>query len=247
MRKLCVRYGCWMSFGISAAIVVVLVLASGAAPSAVVHAAPLPACTGSNIPCAIGNLEVLSFDTGTLFGGGGSGGGCGMGSTITILNDSNGDGFRLSGFGGNVTCVLTSITGGFTTGSASVTVQGINGFLIDDAFATFNCGVTTGSSAGLTFDPGLGPTSVISIPCPTLAVGSTALETGHVTFTPTGTLAETFTLSGTFLTGGNLSLQEFSLQASLVPAPTPEPGMLVMFGSGLVGLAAAIRRRRRAK
>lgn len=233
-----------MSLGIGAVIVVVLILASGAAPTAVVRATPLPACTGSNLPCAIGNLEVLAFNSGTLTGGGGTGGGCGMGSTTTILNDANGSGFMLSGFGGNVTCILTSITGGPSSGVASVTVQGINGFLIDDAFATVVCGVTSGSSAGMTFDPGFGPTSVISDACPTLAAGSTALETGHVTFTPTSApVTLTFTLSGTFLAGGQLSLQDFTLQASLVPAPTPEPGMLGMFGSGLVGLAAVMRRR----
>lgn len=242
MRELRIHHGLLMSFGVGAVIVAVLVLASGAAPSAVVHATPIPACTGSNLPCAIGNLEVLSFNPGTLTAGGGTGGGCGMGSTTTILNDSNGGGFRLSGFGGNVTCVLTSITGGPSSGTSSVTVEGTNGFLIDDAYATVNCGVTSGSSAGMTFDPGFGPTDVISVPCPTLAAGSTAPETGHVTFTPTSTpVTLTFTLSGTFLAGGQLSLQEFSLQASLVP--TPEPGTLAMFGSGLVGLAAVLRRR----
>jgi len=247
MRKLRIRCGSLMSFGIGAAFVVMLVLASGAAPTAAVHATPLPACTGSNLPCAIGNLEVLSFNSGTLTAGGGSGGGCGMGSTTTILNDSNGGGFMLSGFGGNVTCILTSISGGPSSGTASVTVQGINGLLIDDAYATVVCGVTSGSSAGMTFDPGLGPTEVISDPCPTLAAGSTSLETGHVTFPPTSApVTLTVTLSGTFLAGGQLSLQEFSLQASLVPAPTPEPGTLTMLGSGLVGLAAAMRKRLKA-
>ena len=223
-------------------LVAFLIAAGGALPTAVVHANSIPACTAATFPCAIGNLEFVSF---TPFASGG-GGGCGQGATAAILNNSLGVGFALSNFGGNPTCILSTAIAGTFTNNATITVQAINGFLINGINGSINCGVSGALTGGLTLDPGLGPGTALTMPCPPLPAGSTMLTTGSVTFTPTGQLTETITLFGTATGPGALSLVLISDQFSLVAGPSavPEAGTLVLLGTGLLGLAGAAGRRR---
>ena len=211
--------------------------------TSIVYAGSIPACTASGVTC-VGNVEFFNFTPFT--GGGGGGGGCGMGATVTILNNSHGAGFELSNFGGNPTCTLSTTTGGTFSTSATIEVAGINGFLLDDLFGTFTCGISGGAtSGGGALDPGLGAGSAVSVPCPTLPAGSTMLETGSSTFSPTDLLLETITLSASSTGSGAISFSSFSDQFSVVPStsPVPEPGTLTLLTLGLIGLGVIAPKR----
>jgi hypothetical protein len=60
---------------------------------------------------------------------------------------------------------------------------------------------------------------------------------------PTGPL-EHYSTTGTLLsTGPYADAGALGAEFNLEPAATPEPGTLVMFGSGIVGLAGMLRRK----
>ena len=236
----------WLvSFAVGSAVVFFLIGASATLPTAtgVVYANPIPACGTAGVTC-VGNAEFFNFGDFPQ----GNGGGCGHGATLTILNDSLGVGFELSNIGGNAVCTLSSTSSlpGTASISASIEVAGINGYLIDGINGSMSCGIS-GSvvSGGLTLDPGLGAGSAATVSCPQLPLGSTMLETGSSTFTPTAVLTETITLSATGIGGpGALSIQSVSDQFSLLPpSSVPEPGTLVLFAAGVIGLLATTRKR----
>jgi hypothetical protein len=238
MSRIYIGPGSWISLGVGIAVIVFLIGGSAALSTAVVHADPVQACTLTGTttpPCDIGNLEVLSFNT---F----SGNACpnmGITGTGSILNNAQGAGFAEAE---SAPCTLAASSGATTTQSATIEVEGINGFLIEDISGSADCGVTTGGSVSLTLNPGLSGVSALVLSCPTLASGAHSTVSGDISFTPTsGPVTETYTLAGSFSSAGSLTLNGFSDQFSL----TPEPNTLVLFGSGFVLLAGIARRRLR--
>lgn len=222
MSSLNTRFGLPLSLGLAFGILVFLVMGSGALPSAVVHADPLPACSSTaGFPCLIGpNLEIPSAPTGVLWAGTGF---CVGGNATTYNTSATDPGLSTSGL---------SCTGSGGSGSVSesgtVTLTALNGYAIDDISESATCG-TTGADI-FTFT-----NNSLVLTCPTETnKGTTGTASGEVTFAQVTTLTLNSDIANTNATNGSYTLTAESFNISLVP--TPEPSSLLLLSSGLVGL-----------
>jgi hypothetical protein len=227
--KLGPRFAPILAFGF----VVLLVAASGALPSAVVHADSL-----------LGpNLDVISSSgpTGT---GSGSGAGCGGAPSTVVYNTSATDpGVTVTG----TPCVTEGTGSGTFTKTISSSVAALNGYEIGDLSGSVTCATTGAFSLNLSFSGSLGS---LTLNCPILsstdfaALTASTIPTvpGEITFPSVLSGTETVMLTGTGTGTGGAVFGGFSYNLSLVPpTATPEPNSFLLLCTGLVGLAGMTR------
>ena len=213
------------SRGVSLSLVLAAALASAFLPSSVAWAVPLGPC--GSPPCTIGaNLEVVSANSS---GGGGGGGG----ATLVFINDAVNPGFTITG-----NTPITDNSGESGSSSVTFSLLALNGRLIEDVSASVGGSFTGTGTGSVTFTTPGG-----DLVLGHLTTGGSTTLSGDVTFSPVSSLDELVTLSGSGGTDGSVTINSFTYQVSLVaPAAVPEPSTLLLFGSGLAGLAGAARR-----
>jgi hypothetical protein len=141
------------------------------------------------------------------------------------------------------TSTVQSGTGSFagTTGAAVT-------FTSPLIFSSTTGQLWTFNSGGLTYSFSLGSPVSYSFVDPTATItGSGTLAISGGTFTPTaGTYTMTSSNPAFCSSAPCTDVYRFSFQAGSTAVPTvPEPASMLLLGSGLVGIGAAIRRRRR--
>jgi hypothetical protein len=228
MNRVFSSLGPWMGTGVFLAVAAFLVAGSGVLPGTVVYADSI-----------IGpNLMVTSPPTGDLFsnsGGGGCGGGALNVTTVTLDTSATNPGVTVTR---SIPCLETfSSAGPPVSKTGSIGLAALNGYQIEDISASFACGVTGGLSLSITFNS-------LTLNCPSeLTPDALGLVSGHTTFSPTTTLTDTITLSGSAVSAGSFTFKTISENFSLLaPTPVPEPSTLSLLFPGLVGLAALLRK-----
>jgi hypothetical protein len=193
--------------------------------------------------------------------------GVGNGNPATF-NGANGTGGTDSTFS-NVafTCVAPTVPIGDTLTNVTVTIADSfsNGISVPAqtntvdflyTFSTFSGvnSLTTSSSSNPTSGENGAATDLGAVVAESPSNGQcTSPDSGHVTCSELTPTAVSFTITGasTWITGGlvNGGSDGFAVTASYTYTPTvtvPEPASLMMIGGGLVGLALAARRRKKA-
>src|SRR5215831_9858780 len=174
----------------------------------------------------------LSFTTSGAFSGSG---GCPFTPIITVDASATNPGFTVT----NPTPTCT-VSPGSLGGTVTYTFTALNGFQIDDISATLICGKTGGDTGSVTVG------SLFTLTCPTEAtVGATSTLSNEATFAATPSDVVPFTLAGSSVAGGSVTIDSFTLNVSLVPSAVPEPAAwaLMLAGVGLVGATRRTMRR----
>lgn len=156
------------------------------------------------------------------------------GSPIAALNQQANTVFNNSGTtAANI--AVTVISTGFTQPLAppplSLTVGGTTNISLPNSTFSYTAGGGGNATNGLTITTG-------PLSCGPITTQSTTCVSPAITFSPTGTFSLIST--GDFSLGANSSI---NATTTVTASAVPEPGSIMLFGSGLVGLAGVIRRK----
>jgi hypothetical protein len=141
----------------------------------------------------------------------------------------------------SVACTNRSIGGSYDLSISTLTVTGLNGTKIDGASAA-----VSGSATPASFDGDVGGTETVGGGCPA-GLASYVGSPSSCSFAPTGSLSLVKDMGLDGLTGLGANTPTLTLNSITEGfALVPEPASMACLLAGLVGLAAARGKRRRA-